>query len=512
MRILIVGVNLSDYLAKCHEAFRTGLRTMFGARCFGRGYPNFDPTLRRYPEIVRHCFPDGTEPDLILTDWDIPPGNKEATLPYDGIGDTPGLKAMVFGDYWQVTENFQEAFIKFIEPRVDLLLCYFPQAGSYFSGTSIASRFHTMFSSFDPTIFNDHHQTQQYDVGFLAAGSQSPDPFYPERHRIHQKLQAMSGLRYFSAPHPGWQRRQEHPLVGIGFSRAINSCRMFVTTGSHRRHLHAKYVEALASHTVLLADAPESAERFGLRDGHNYIQCNEHDIVDKVHYYLDRPELCNAIADAGYQLAISRHTCFHRAAELLDIVARARRQRQRYPSWPPAEPLRLHLGCGQDYWPGYINIDSDPASKADIVCDMREVSRYFAAQSVQEIAVIPALNYLRLWEAQQLFCDFARILRPAGRLIIETVDVEKAAEKVTLSAGNRFDDYLEGIRNFHAFGLDTIQRRESYLPNHMSWSRDHLTKELNVAGFKIVHIMEPQVHVPPPGVLRWRDMRVEAIR
>ena len=512
MQVLIAGENLSDYLAKCHEAFRTGLRALFGARVFGKGYPGYDPHLRTYAQIVRHVFPDGEEPDLVLTDWDVAPGDTHVTLPYEGINDAPGLKALVFGDYWQVTGSFREGFSAFAAENIDILLSYFPQALREYVGDPIASRLFTMFPSIDPAIFHDYHQAKQYDVGFLAAGSLAPDRFYPERFRIHEKLHAMSDIRYLSAPHPGWQRHREHPLVGAGFSRAINSCRLFVTTGSARRHLQPKYVEALSSRTVLLADEPEGAREFGLRDGVNYVRCSERNIVEKVRYYMAHPELCEQIADAGYRLALARHTCFNRAAQMLDIVHAVRRQRASGVRLSAGDGPRLHLGCGQDHWDGYVNVDRDPGAKADLVMDMVEAPRLFPTESVREVAMIHSLNYLPIWGAQQLFRDIVRILRPGGTLVIETVDVDKAMAKVQQHEGGDLSEYMEGVRAFHAFGVDTIERREDYAPNKMSWSTWHLTKELHAAGFAQVKVMEPRVHVHPDGVPSWRDMRVEATK
>jgi hypothetical protein len=143
---------------------------------------------------------------------------------------------------------------------------------------------------------------------------------YPERFAIHQKLLGRRDLRYLWARHPGWRDRRRHPLIGEGFSRAINSCRIFVTTSGIFRNAHAKYVEILASRSLLLADEPIGAERLGLEDGVNYVRISADDVLDKIDYYLAHPAEAELIAEAGYATAFRLHHCYRRAQEFYDAM------------------------------------------------------------------------------------------------------------------------------------------------------------------------------------------------
>lgn len=165
--------------------------------------------------------------------------------------------------------------------------------------------------------------------------------------------------------------------------------------------------------------------------------------------------------------------------------------------------LKLHLGCGQDYWPGYVNIDVDPSAKADLILDISELENTFDPGSISEVVMYHVINYLSLWEARGFFQALTRLMPPNGRLIIETVNLEAALAKVAQSKGN-LGEYLEGVRALHAFGRDHMEAQARFVPNRFSWTRWHLEEELGAAGFASIRQTPVQSHAP------WRDMRLEA--
>jgi glycosyltransferase involved in cell wall biosynthesis len=321
MRILIEGESRANYLAKCHEALRTGLRATFDARPFGKGYPGYDPAARTFSDVVRLTFPDGP-PDLLIMEHREP--KEQPRFSYEGAADAPVPKAIILRDFWNITEHWRDEFIEFVERNdISIIFSYFYRPIEIYSQTPLRDRFVYLPPCFDPAIFNDWRMPKDYHVGFLAAGTADVDPFYPERRAIHEQLLKRDDLRYLWAAHPGWKDHAEaHPLVGAGFSKAINSCRLFVTTASRYGNAQPKYFEAMASRTVLLADEPLQAERLHLRDGVNYVRISPEDVMEKVDYYLAHPELCERIAEEAYRTAMRYHTGYARAMDLYEGAQR----------------------------------------------------------------------------------------------------------------------------------------------------------------------------------------------
>jgi hypothetical protein len=168
-------------------------------------------------------------------------------------------------------------------------------------------------------------------------------------------------------------------------------------------------------------------------------------------------------------------------------------------------PVRLHLGCGADYWPGYVNIDGNPSSPADLKMDYLGIDTLFAPGTVREVAMIHSLNYLTLWQARDFFRKTLCLLDGEGVLVVETVCLEKAIQQIERGVGN-LDAYLEGVRALHAFGLEQLRDREIHVPNAFSWTAWHLTEELSTAGFSNILVLPPRTHAA------WRDMRIEAYK
>jgi len=143
-----------------------------------------------------------------------------------------------------------------------------------------------------------------------------------------------------------------------------------------------------------------------------------------------------------------------------------------FPSKPDGK-VRLHLGCGQDYWPGYVNVDIGADALCDLRMDFTRIGERYPHDSVAEVALIHSLSYLRLWQARDLFIELYQILEPGGRIIVELPDLAKCAQKL-LTCESDLAEYLEAVRGLYAFGMDQIDRREMFTPYAFGWSAWHL--------------------------------------
>ena len=95
------------------------------------------------------------------------------------------------------------------------------------------------------------------------------------------------------------------------------------------------------------------------------------------------------------------------------------------------QALRLHLGCGERYLEGYINIDLPSSAhtvaqpKTDLVADFRTLQ--YDPGSNAEIRCHHVFEHFSRAEALKLLLQWRRWLRPGGVLHIETPDFDTCA-------------------------------------------------------------------------------------
>ncbi len=326
MKILVVGTNCEEYLAKTHEAFRVGLQRTLGATLFGKGYPSHVDGLTSFQEVTRQAA--GTDgPDVLITYVTHAQTLEGMTFDYEGIEALDALVFVPMSDFWNMTDHFRDDLPKWLEANDLYALSYYPNLPEMYAESEFAHRFVTTLPTFDPVLFNDWGIRPTFDVGLVGSGVLDYDPFYPERWSIRQQLNRRPDLHCLWKPHPGWgDHPLDHPQVGAGFSRLIQSCRFFICSGGKYDLPLARYFETMASRTVLMGIEPVGAEEMGLVDGQTYIKITPENVLDKIDYYLARPELCERIAEAGYWTAMRRHSCFSRALDFLEVVHKVQKR------------------------------------------------------------------------------------------------------------------------------------------------------------------------------------------
>lgn len=116
-------------------------------------------------------------------------------------------------------------------------------------------------------------------------------------------------------------------------------------------------------------------------------------------------------------------------------------------------PLRLNLGCGNKILPGYINVDVAPAragARPDVICDLRDLAK-FGDDSVDEILSVHVIEHFWRWEVDELLREWARVLKPGARMVIECPNLKAACEAFLASPEERAGPGREGETTMWSF-------------------------------------------------------------
>ncbi|MBI5799635.1 MAG: glycosyltransferase [Verrucomicrobia bacterium] len=153
--------------------------------------------------------------------------------------------------------------------------------------------------------------------------------------------------------------------------------------------------------------------------------------------------------------------------------------------WQPGAPLRLHLGCGEQRFDGYVNVDFPPAEHtvqtsvaADIFADIIRLD--LPAASVDEVRLHHVFEHFDRPTALALLCRWQRWLKPGGRLTIETPDAEASARLLTEPQPS-FAQKQVVLR--HLFG----SHEAAWAVHYDGWYPAKYQRVLGALGFGEVH-------------------------
>jgi predicted SAM-dependent methyltransferase len=148
--------------------------------------------------------------------------------------------------------------------------------------------------------------------------------------------------------------------------------------------------------------------------------------------------------------------------------------------------IKLHLGCGQKYLPGYVNIDFPPAEHtvqqttvADEFHNLYELR--YGSQTIAEIRLHHVFEHFERIVACAFLGAWNSWLEAGGTLHIEVPDFENTFRK-NFSFFNR--KKFEGVALRHIFG----SQEASWAVHYEGYSEKRLTKMLRAFGFEITFV------------------------
>ena len=84
--------------------------------------------------------------------------------------------------------------------------------------------------------------------------------------------------------------------------------------------------------------------------------------------------------------------------------------------------MKLNLGSYTNPLPGYSNIDIEKWDDVDTILDLNKLPYPFASNSIEEIRAVDIIEHLGELTKVEIIKEWARILKPGGKLYIHTAN------------------------------------------------------------------------------------------
>ena len=97
--------------------------------------------------------------------------------------------------------------------------------------------------------------------------------------------------------------------------------------------------------------------------------------------------------------------------------------------------MKLHLGCGPRFFPGWVHVDIADYEHIDYKANVDNLSM-FEDQSVSIIYASHVLEYFDIFEAKKVLTGWKRVLQPKGIIRISVPDFDALIKVYSMTKGN----------------------------------------------------------------------------
>ena len=142
--------------------------------------------------------------------------------------------------------------------------------------------------------------------------------------------------------------------------------------------------------------------------------------------------------------------------------------------------MKLHLGCGLNVKPGYVNIDA--YVDADGVMSGNILDLPYENESVREILAEHLVEHLSFVEEKLFFHESLRLLEPGGKLRLEVPDMEWLCQ-MFLDGEDRFTDFYQVGSEDHYFGNGRDETQRWGIKTTHFWGNQNGTGQFHRNGY-----------------------------
>ncbi len=153
---------------------------------------------------------------------------------------------------------------------------------------------------------------------------------------------------------------------------------------------------------------------------------------------------------------------------------------------PAKDEIKLHLGCGDIYKVGYINIDCYNKEIPDVLCDVEDLP--FESNSVDRMEAYHLIEHFDYIHCKYVLSEWFRVLKSGGFLILETPDLEKSFKKFLKSRDK--EKTLQWI-----YGIDSLG-----MQHKTGFTFDLLKSVLKEIGYEKISKKKAKTHIYDPGM------------
>jgi hypothetical protein len=170
----------------------------------------------------------------------------------------------------------------------------------------------------DKECFKDYGLTKKYDVITIGAMW----GFYPLRVHMHNHLSQNSkgmNINYHNYPHCGTDFNHSD-FVRDKYAMAISESKMLASCGGRYHVAFNKIFESMGCKTAYIGEKPYGENELHLKDEENYIAVTKDNFIEKILYYLGKPDQLQRIINNAQNTFLQYHTIDARAIEFVNLL------------------------------------------------------------------------------------------------------------------------------------------------------------------------------------------------